>query len=52
MRFPFNLHKGGTLAKVDGVDPKAFHSKVLARLPQVNTITAFVVIDSPKNERG
>ena len=31
---------------------KAFHSKVLGGLSQVNTITTFVVIDSPKDERG
>jgi Lrp/AsnC family leucine-responsive transcriptional regulator len=31
---------------------KAFHSKVLGGLPQVNTITSYVVIDSPKDERG
>lgn len=31
---------------------KAFHSKVLGGLTQVNTITTFVVIDSPKDERG
>lgn len=36
----------------DLVTYKAFHSKVLGGLPQVNTITTFVVIDSPKDERG
>lgn len=30
---------------------KVFHSDVLGALPQVNTITTFVVMDSPKNER-
>ena len=36
----------------DLVAYKAFHSKVLGELPQVNTITTYVVIDSPKDERG
>lgn len=36
----------------DLVGYKAFHSKVLGDLAQVNTITSFVVIDSPKDERG
>ena len=36
----------------DLVAYKAFHSKVLGGLPQVNTITTYVVIDSPKDERG
>lgn len=36
----------------DLVAYKAFHSKVLGGLPQVNTITSYVVIDSPKDERG
>lgn len=36
----------------DLVAYKAFHSKVLGGLPQVNTITTHVVIDSPKDERG
>lgn len=35
----------------DLVAYKAFHSKVLGGLPQVNTITTFVVIDSPKDDR-
>lgn len=36
----------------DLVAYKAFHSQVLGGLPQVNTITSYVVIDSPKDERG
>jgi Lrp/AsnC family leucine-responsive transcriptional regulator len=36
----------------DLVAYKAFHRKVLGGLPQVNTITSYVVIDSPKDERG
>lgn len=31
---------------------KAFHSKVLGALPQVNSITTYMVIDSPKDQRG
>ena len=31
---------------------KVFHSKVLGSLPQGNTITTYVVIDSPKDKRG
>ena len=31
---------------------KAFHSKVLGALPQVNAITTYMVIDSPKDQRG
>jgi Lrp/AsnC family leucine-responsive transcriptional regulator len=31
---------------------KAFHADVLGTLPQVNSITTYVVMDSPKNERG
>ena len=31
---------------------KAFHADVLGSLPQVNAITTYVVLDSPKNERG
>lgn len=31
---------------------KVFHAKVLGALPQVNSITTYVVMDSPKNERG
>lgn len=31
---------------------KKFHAEVLGALPQVNSITTYVVMDSPKNERG
>ena len=31
---------------------KAFHADVLGALPQVNSITTYIVMDSPKNERG
>lgn len=31
---------------------KSFHADVLGALPQVNSITTFVIMDSPKNERG
>jgi DNA-binding Lrp family transcriptional regulator len=31
---------------------KAFHADVLGALPQVNSITTYVVMDSPKNQRG
>ena len=31
---------------------KVFHAEVLGALPQVNAITTYVVMDSPKNERG
>jgi Lrp/AsnC family leucine-responsive transcriptional regulator len=31
---------------------KVFHADVLGTLPQVNSITTYVVMDSPKNERG
>ena len=31
---------------------KALHTDVIGTLPQVATITTYVVIDSPKNERG
>jgi len=31
---------------------KAFHADVLGALPQVNSITTYVILDSPKNERG
>jgi Lrp/AsnC family leucine-responsive transcriptional regulator len=31
---------------------KSFHADVLGALPQVNSITTYVIIDSPKNERG
>ena len=31
---------------------KTFHVEVFGSLPQVNSITTYVVIDSPKDERG
>ncbi len=31
---------------------KIFHIEVLGALPQVNSITTYVVLDSPKDERG
>ena len=31
---------------------KKFHADVLGALPQVNSITTYVIMDSPKNERG
>jgi len=31
---------------------KAFHADVLGSLSQVNSITTYMVLDSPKNERG
>ena len=31
---------------------KTFHADVLGALPQVNSITTYVIMDSPKNERG
>jgi DNA-binding Lrp family transcriptional regulator len=31
---------------------KKFHVEVLGGLPQVNSITTYVVMDSPKNENG
>ena len=31
---------------------KEFHAEALGALPQVNSITTYVVMDSPKNERG
>ena len=31
---------------------KTFHTDILGTLPQVNTITTHVVMDSPKNERA
>ena len=31
---------------------KAFHADVLGALPQVNYITTYVLMDSPKNQRG
>lgn len=43
------------LLRVEVVDIaayKAFHAEVLGALPQVNSITTYVVMDSPKNERG
>jgi Lrp/AsnC family leucine-responsive transcriptional regulator len=33
-------------------DYKRFHTDVLAALPQVSRLTTFVVMDSPKDERG
>ncbi len=31
---------------------KAFHTNVLGTLPQVHSLTTYVVMDSPKDERG
>jgi Lrp/AsnC family transcriptional regulator, leucine-responsive regulatory protein len=31
---------------------KHFHTEVLGALPQVSTITSYVVMDSPKDKRG
>ncbi len=31
---------------------KRFHSEKLGEIPQVNTITTMVVMDTPKDERG
>ena len=31
---------------------KHFHTEVLGTLPQVNAITSYVVMGSPKDERG
>lgn len=31
---------------------KRFHADVLGGLPQVSTITSYIVMDSPKDERG
>lgn len=31
---------------------KVFHAEVLGALPQVNSITSYVVMDSPKDDRG
>lgn len=31
---------------------KHFHTEVLGALPQVSTITSYIVMDSPKDERG
>ena len=31
---------------------KAFHADVLGGLPQVNSISTYVIMDSPKNDRG
>ena len=31
---------------------KKFHADVLGSLSQVNSITTYMVLDSPKNERG
>ena len=36
----------------DLVAYKALHTDVIGTLPQVDTITTYVVMDSPKNERG
>lgn len=36
----------------DIADYKLFHADVLGALPQVNSITTYVVMDSPKNKRG
>jgi len=33
-------------------DYKKFHAGVLGSLPQVNSITTYLVLDSPKDERG
>jgi DNA-binding Lrp family transcriptional regulator len=33
-------------------DYKRFHTDVLAALPQVSSLTTYVVMDSPKDERG
>ncbi|MDG1121749.1 MAG: Lrp/AsnC family transcriptional regulator [Glaciecola sp.] len=33
-------------------DYKKFHAEVLGSLPQVNSITTYLVMDSPKDERG
>jgi DNA-binding Lrp family transcriptional regulator len=37
---------------VDLVAYKAFHTEILGTLPQVTSITTYVVIDSPKDERA
>ena len=37
---------------VDLVAYKHFHTNVLGTLPQVNSITSYIVMGSPKNERG
>lgn len=36
----------------DLVSYKRFHSEKLGEIPQVNTITTMVVMDTPKDERG
>jgi Lrp/AsnC family transcriptional regulator, leucine-responsive regulatory protein len=36
----------------DLVAYKHFHTEVLGVIPQVNAITTYVVMDSPKDERG
>lgn len=36
----------------DLVAYKVLHADVLGSLPQIGTITTYVVMDSPKNERG
>lgn len=43
------------LLRVEAADLSAykhFHTEVLGALPQVNTITSYVVMGSPKDERG
>ena len=39
-------------AVVDLAAYKAFHTNVLGTLPQVHSLTTYVVMDSPKDERG
>jgi len=36
----------------DLVSYKSFHTDVLGALPQVQSITTYVVMDSPKDERA
>ena len=43
------------LLRVDVADIAAykhFHAETLGTLPQVTSITSYVVMDSPKDERG
>jgi DNA-binding Lrp family transcriptional regulator len=43
------------LLRVEAADLRAykrFHTDILGALPQVSTITTYVVMGSPKNERG
>jgi len=43
------------LLRVEAADLPAykhFHTEILGALPQVNTLTTYVVMGSPKNERG